>query len=112
VEAGSHGTNKIIDITGMSVAGLAGMLINVDRPVIDQTGIKGLFNFHLEYAPDEFTRGGLLDASPDDPTAAPDAAVGQSVFGALQQQLGLKLEQGKGPHGFLVIDHVEQWSEN
>jgi bla regulator protein BlaR1 len=77
----------------------------LDRPVIDKTGIKGMFDFHLEFAPDE-TAGG---------TAPPDAATdpsGPSIFTAVQEQLGLKLESAKGPGEVLVIDHVEKPSEN
>ena len=62
------------------------------------TGVAGLFDFHLEFAPDE--------AASDDPAGAP------SIFTALQQQLGLKLEAGKGPGEFLVIDRVEKPTEN
>jgi uncharacterized protein (TIGR03435 family) len=46
------------------------------RPVIDKTGLKGLFDFHLEYATDQ---------------TVPDSSGGPSIFAALQQQLGLKL---------------------
>jgi uncharacterized protein (TIGR03435 family) len=70
----------------------------LDRPVINRTGIAGLFNFYLEYAPDEVPS--------DDPSGGP------SIFTALQQQLGLKLEAGKGPGDFLVIDRVDKPSEN
>ena len=66
------------------------------RPVIDKTGIKEKFDFHLEFAP------GGADAS--------DAAV-PSIFSALGK-LGLRLEPVKGPREFLVIDHVEKPSDN
>jgi len=69
-----------------------------DRPVIDKTGIKGLFDIHLEFAREDV---------PDAPDAAP------SIFDALQEQLGLKLAPSTGPAGVsLVIDHVEKPSEN
>jgi len=73
------------------------------RPVVDQTGLTGYYNFTLKWTPDE----GLAPkgASPDD-TAAP------SIFTAVQEQLGLKLENGKAPIPVLVVDRLEQPSEN
>jgi uncharacterized protein (TIGR03435 family) len=117
VHSGRSGTNRTFDVVGLSVAGFSGLLRGfLDRPVIDKTELTGLFNFHLEFAPDEFTKG--IFFSSDDSTSSgvsatpSDQSLGQSIFGALQQQLGLKLEQAKGPHGFLVIDHVGGLSEN
>jgi uncharacterized protein (TIGR03435 family) len=116
VHYGKSGTNKTLDVIGMSVSGFSGLLRNfLDRPIIDKTGIAGLFTFHLEYVPDEFTSG--LYSGADNPDGAPAGTTstpptGPSILGALQQQLGLKLEKTKGPHGFLVIDHVEKPSEN
>jgi uncharacterized protein (TIGR03435 family) len=85
----------------------------LDRPVIDKTGIAGLFDFHLEFAVDQttprFLVGGDLSAPPGDLSNPPG---GPSIFTAVQQQLGLKLEPTKGPREFLVIDHVEKPSEN
>jgi len=82
----------------------------VGRPVFDKTGIPGLFDFHLEFALDEAT------PTLTDPASAPatpsDEPAGPSLFGAIQQQLGLKLEPARGPKEFLVIDHVERPSGN
>jgi uncharacterized protein (TIGR03435 family) len=75
----------------------------LDRPVINRTGIPGLFDLHLEFSPDQATPG--FPAS-DDPPGGP------SIFTALQEQLGLKLEPAKGPGEFLVVDSVERPSEN
>jgi uncharacterized protein (TIGR03435 family) len=82
----------------------------LDRPAIDKTGIAGKFNFHLEFAPDEAAPN--LHSAGVDPAAAPLDTAGPSVFTALQQQLGLKLERATGPIEFLIIDHVEKPSEN
>jgi uncharacterized protein (TIGR03435 family) len=64
------------------------------RPVIDQTGLTGKYNFKLIYAPE------MNDLT------------GPSIFTALQEQLGLKLESQKGPADVLVIDSVQKPSEN
>ena len=80
------------------MAGFAQQL-HLDRPVIDRTGIKGLFDIHLEFALDDTTRGTLPHA--DDPGAVlPDPTGGISIFTAVQEQLGLKLERAKGPRNF------------
>ncbi|HEV1287836.1 MAG TPA: TIGR03435 family protein [Bryobacteraceae bacterium] len=84
----------------ISMAGFAGTLSRLqelDRPVIDATGLKGVFNFTLDYSPGD---------------AAPSDNAGPSIFTALTEQLGLKLEAGKGPVDILVIDHVERPSDN
>jgi uncharacterized protein (TIGR03435 family) len=84
----------------------------LDRPVIDKTGIDGIFDFHLEFAPDQNTPGFLLQLRRPPGAASADDPSGPSIFTALPEQLGLKLEPTKGPGEFLVIDHVEKPSEN
>jgi uncharacterized protein (TIGR03435 family) len=76
-----------------AVAALADI---TNRPVIDRTGLSGLFNVHMEYPEDEL--------SPDSP--------GPSIFSAIQSQLGLKLESTRGPAEVLVIDRVARPSAN
>ncbi len=76
----------------------------LDRPVADKTGIKGEFDLHAEFSPDQTTPG-FLPGSPLANSMVADAP-GPSLFTALQQQLGLNLEPAKGPREFLVIDHV------
>jgi bla regulator protein blaR1 len=68
------------------------------RVVIDKTGIAGQYDIRLKWTPDT------------DPSAAPNP--GPSIFTAIQEQLGLKLEPARGPVQVLVIDHVEMPSEN
>jgi len=79
------------------------------RPVQDETGLTGSFDFQLIWTPDLESRGDLdkLKAAgiPLDPS-------GPSFFAAIQEQLGLKLESKKGPVEILVIDHAEKPSEN
>ena len=76
------------------------------RPVRDQTGLKGSYNFTLSWTPDQATPGAGGDAH-----AQPDPT-GSSIFTALQEQLGLKLQSEKGPVDVIVIDHAEKPSEN
>jgi uncharacterized protein (TIGR03435 family) len=71
------------------------------RPVIDMTGDKRKFDFHLRWTPDE-AQTGADSATPDRP----------SLFTALQEQLGLKLEAEKVSADVLVVDHAELLSEN
>jgi uncharacterized protein (TIGR03435 family) len=78
------------------------------RPVLDKTGLTGAYDFNLEW---------MEDAAPTPAPDAPNAATlpgipGASLFTALQQQLGLKLEPGKSPIEIVVIDHVERPSGN
>jgi uncharacterized protein (TIGR03435 family) len=80
----------------------------VGRKVLDQTGLKGDYTFDLKWTPDE-----SHDAGFKGPGDAPSAdANGPSIFTALQEQLGLKLESQKGPVDLLVIDHAEKATEN
>lgn len=68
------------------------------RPVLDKTGLTGKYDYKLQWAP-------------EDSQAEADSA-GPSIFTAVQEQLGLKLESAKGPVEFIVIDHVEKASGN
>ena len=84
-----------------SVADLARSLENnVTRPVVDATGLSGNFNIELQWTP---TAG--LDAARNSPAATVD---GLSVFTALQEQLGLKLEPARGPVDVLAVESVDR----
>lgn len=88
---------------GASMEMLAGALAGqLGRPVIDRTGLTGAFDFKLEWTPD------VTQAD----TPPPVDSSGPSLFTALQEQLGLKLESTKAPAEVIVIDHVERPSEN
>jgi bla regulator protein BlaR1 len=77
------------------------------RFVVNQTALKGDFDFHVEWTPDPGQNlGGESETPP------PAGADGPSIFTALQQQLGLKLESAKGPVEVLVIDHAEKPDAN
>jgi uncharacterized protein (TIGR03435 family) len=81
----------------------------MDRIVVDKTGLTGHYDFKLDWAPD----GGavpVIDTS-NGASVPPDPA-GPSIFKAVQEQLGLKLEPQNGPLEVIVIDHVEEPSAN
>jgi bla regulator protein BlaR1 len=89
---------------------LADVLSNqVGRTVIDKTGLTGLYDFTLKWTPDESQ--GPMFKGPGDAPPPPDPN-GPSLFTAIQEQLGLKLEPQRGPVDLLVIDHAEKASEN
>jgi uncharacterized protein (TIGR03435 family) len=67
-----------------------------DRVVVDETGLEGNYDFELMFERESAVVG----------------AEGPSIFSALQEQLGLKLESKKAPVEFLVIEHVERPTEN
>jgi uncharacterized protein (TIGR03435 family) len=106
------GPNVTIEAHGVSLDEfpivLGGAVL--DRPLINKTGITGRFDVHLEFAAAETASSAQAGAPPvgfpDDPTG------GASIFTALQEQLGLKLESAKVDGEVLVIDHVERPSEN
>jgi uncharacterized protein (TIGR03435 family) len=89
--------------SGMELQQLATALFNrsettgIDRPVVDQTGLAGMFGFTLMFS--SFN-------------TAPHVSNDPSIFTALQEQLGLKLEPARGPVELLVIDSVEQPTAN
>lgn len=92
---------------GMSMTELAASFSEdgLDRPVIDRTGLSGLFDIHLAWANDNTVADPGNSPVPVDTTNA-------SVFTAVREQLGLKLSPDKGPVEVLVIDHIERPSEN
>lgn len=85
------------------------MQAHLDRPVFDQTGLRGRFDFRLQWTPDETTRF----TTPGGPGAPPEGAETlPDLWTAIQQQLGLKLESVKAQIDVLVIDKLEKPSEN
>ncbi len=103
-----------LDGQDISVSEIANLLAQqVGRPVEDQTGLRGKYDFILEWTPDENMRGGgpFGDGMAHEGAPGGDSS-GPSIFTALQEQLGLKLESKKGPVEILVIDHVDRASEN
>ncbi len=78
----------------------------LDRPVLDQTGISGKYDFKITFMPDDSVFGGHGPPPPTSDNPAPN------FFTAIQEQLGLKLDAVKAPADVMVIDHVEKPSEN
>jgi uncharacterized protein (TIGR03435 family) len=83
------------------------LALSVDRVVVDRTGLSGYFDSDFEYA---FTQG--QGGVPRPSVEASDPSAPPSIFTAMQEQLGLKLEARTEPLFVLVIDHVEEPSEN
>jgi bla regulator protein blaR1 len=75
---------------------------NIDRPVVDRTGLSGAFDFTIEYA---LSPEGSRDG------AQPDLA-GTEFLDALREQLGVELKPANGQVQMLIVDHVERPSEN
>lgn len=112
---GVNGLNRTENGIGAEMPSLLTFLANLTRrEVIDKTGLTGRFDLHLEWMPDEALGAPPDPLRPEDATKpAPSASAGgPSIFTALQEQLGLKLESTKGPAEVLVIDHVEKPSDN
>lgn len=110
LENGSHllGQKVTAAQIAFALAGIAG------RPVIDKTGLTGRYDMTLDWTSG---RGQMQSPSASATTSAPSAIQPDSgglplVFTALKEQLGLKLESGKGPVEVLVIDHAEKPSGN
>jgi uncharacterized protein (TIGR03435 family) len=80
---------------------------NLSCPVVDMTGIKGVFDLTLEWSPDE-----MQFPAKTGEAAEPAVPAGPSIFTALQEQLGLRLETQKAPAEMIVIDRIEKPSAN
>jgi uncharacterized protein (TIGR03435 family) len=93
---------------GTSIAQLVGTLsANLQRIVVDRTGLTGTFDVDLTWTPDQMSQG-RGDLPPGAPALPPIDPNGPSLFTAIQEQLGLKLESTKGPADMLVIDRAEK----
>jgi len=97
-DSGWSGGRGKIEIHGESITKLAFNLSDLlGRAVVDQTNLAGRYDIVLKWTPDEQRES---------------ADAGPSIFTAIEEQLGLKLESTKGPVDTIVIDHVEKPSEN
>ena len=88
----------------------------LNRSVLDNTGLTGSYDFTLQWTTGDESQGPMFKGAGDDQqvtgSTPPPESSGPSIFTAIQEQLGLKLESQKGPGGVLVIDHIEKPSEN
>jgi uncharacterized protein (TIGR03435 family) len=113
-----HGLMTIYDGRGQlkvqagSTLGLALLLSNVGigRQVVDKTGLTDPYDFTLQWTPDQAMYATGPGSQPESAPVADSNA--PSIFTAVQEQLGLKLEPDKAPVECLVIDHIEMPSAN
>jgi uncharacterized protein (TIGR03435 family) len=100
----NEGSAQELTAQGIPLTSLVAMLTRqVHRTVLDKTGLTGKYDIAMKWTPDSAAPAGGDDGASD---AAP------SIFTALQEQLGLRLQTAKGPVDTLVIDSVEKPSEN
>ena len=95
------GRNISIQYFADCVSALPVTITNVDRPILDRTGLSGKFDIALEWA----------EAPLPNATTSPDTS-GPTFLEALQDQLGLKLKPAVGSVNNLVIDHIEEPTPN
>ncbi|HET9399681.1 MAG TPA: TIGR03435 family protein, partial [Candidatus Acidoferrales bacterium] len=114
--SGGRGGAMTLTATSMPMLSLVRMLSGtLGRPVIDKTGLTATYDFKLEYTRDDLVAGpapgggGGGDGAPPVPAAE---SSGPTLFTAVQEQLGLKLESTKGPVQIIVIDRAEKPSDN
>lgn len=93
------------DVTNQRIATLLTSLGLLGRPVVEQTGLSGRFDFTLEYTPERRSPSPQQDIQPDDIQVT-------TIQEALHEQLGLKLKATNAPLDTLVVDHAERPSEN
>jgi uncharacterized protein (TIGR03435 family) len=100
-----HSSSDQLQMQGCTIREFANLLTgaartDLNRNVIDQTGLTGRYDFALNWSPQ------------DQALAEQMKATGPAIFSALQEQLGLKLKTTKGMLDTIVVDHIEMPSEN
>ena len=95
--------------SGQPIAQIVQLLAQfTGRPVYDKTDLTGSYDFDLKWSPEPGAGAGPFGAPPpgfQPPPADPDAP---NIYTAVQEQLGLKLENAKGPVDVIVIDRIER----
>jgi uncharacterized protein (TIGR03435 family) len=85
----------------------------MDKPVVDHTGLTDRYNFHLKWTPDDSQFGQFRGTNtPQPPPAGDNPNAPPSLYTAMPEQIGLKIEAGKAMDDVIVIDHVEKPSAN
>jgi len=84
----------------------------MDRPVVDHTGLKDKFDFTLKWTPDDSQFQQFRTVVQAPPAASDNPNAPPSLYTAVQEQLGLKIEAGKAMDDVIVVDHVEKPSPN
>jgi uncharacterized protein (TIGR03435 family) len=92
------------NLSMQSLADSMNQLGNLNRTVVDRTGLTGNFDFVLEFAPEIATR--------ENPGSSQSDPGGQAFEEALKKQLGLKLDSQKAMAGYIHVDHVERPTAN
>jgi uncharacterized protein (TIGR03435 family) len=105
-------TESAPEAKGPSLLGERTGLTGTKVPVVDETGLKGNYDFKLEYLPEPGGMFGKVQGAEERAQTAPQDPDLPSVFTALREQLGLKLESKKGPVEILVVDKAEKATEN
>ena len=104
-----------LEANGGTIGFLAHALSNfVGRTVVDKTGLTGNYDFSLKWTPDEnsIPSAGPAGGGPPPQGDAPVDPNGPTLFTALEEQLGLKLQSEKGKVDVIVIDHIDLPTEN
>jgi len=111
---GWNGPNWTIDAAGQALRSISSTLggLILDRPVLDKTGVTGVFTFHLKFAHDENTPGVFPASMSPFPTGPSDVPAAPSIDTVLEVQLGLQLVPDRGPREYIVIDSAQRPSLN
>jgi uncharacterized protein (TIGR03435 family) len=105
--------DRTLKAPGISMAQLAGALsMVVGKTVANQTGIEGVFNISLQWTPDPASEPRTAKNGEPLPPPPPDSTPGPSIFTAVQETLGLRLESKRVPVEVIVIDRASRPTEN
>lgn len=113
--AGMSVSEKLFTMTGhrASMTSIVGWIsMQLGSTVIDKTGLTEDYDYKLSFVPDDSMKAGILPPGSNGGSTLPPDAEGPSIFTALPEQLGLKLVAQKEPVDVIVIDHMEQPTEN
>jgi uncharacterized protein (TIGR03435 family) len=105
--------DRTLQAPGVSMVQLASAFSSaLGATVVDQTGIGGKFNISLQWTPSPASEPRMTKSGEPMPSPPPDATPGPSIFTAVQETLGLKLESKRVPVEVIVIDRATRPTEN